>query len=421
MKNQSIRLLVLLGVISISGVMLVQIFWLRKAFDLRENQFNYNVLLALDNVVGALCEYNGTDTPTQKPIEQVAGNYFVVRTNNVIPPAILESLLTTEFQKRVIQSDFEYTIHDCRNQQVVYKSYINMSTPEVEGRVQQATPKFGENEYYFGVFFPYKTASIVNQMGVWIFSSSVLLIVIIFFATAMMIIFRQKRTSEIQRDFVNNMAHEFNTPLSSIGLAVNYFRQQDEMQGIKKSDAYLSIIENENQKLQRQVDEILQLGRYEQQQLTLHLERCNVSEVIDAARQDLLLNFPHHHVKYELSGDTSTHVLADAYHLRNVFYNLLENIVKYCPENLKTKIEIKESGAHALISIADSGSGIPAKYRKRVFNRFFRVPGGDIQQVKGFGIGLFYVKFILKKMQASIRLLKSDETGSTFQLKFKTA
>ena len=419
MNNRSIRLVVLLGTISIVGVLVVQVFWLRKAFDLRENQFNQNVTLALDNIVGALCEYNETDVPTENPVEQIAGNYFVVRTNNVIPPGVLESLLKTEFRKRVIQSDFEYTIHDCRSQQVVYKSYISLDSPEEVRSSIKATPEFDENEYYFGVFFPNKTASIVNQMGVWIFSTSVLLIVIIFFAVALMIIFRQKRMSEIQRDFVNNMAHEFNTPLSSIGLAVNYFRQQGEMQQIKKSDTYLGIIENENQKLQKQVSEILQLGRYEQQQIKLDLQPCEVGQALEEARENLQLNFPGHAIDLTLTGPLSTMVWADPYHLRNVFYNLLENIVKYCPENTRATLNVQPGRGHVLVTLADSGNGIPAKYRKRIFNRFFRVPSGDLQRVKGFGIGLFYVRFILKKMQAHIRLLKSGEDGSTFQLKFK--
>jgi len=421
MKNKYIRLLVLLGAISITGVLVVQVFWLRKAFNLRENQFNYNVTLALDNIVRALCDYNETDVPSENPIEQVAGNYFVVRTNNVIPPEILKSLLKTEFRKRVIKSNFEFTIYDCSNQQVVYKDYVNINSLSKRSGLDKKSPLFKENEYYFGVFFPNKTASIVNQLGVWIFSSSVLLIVVLFFATALMVIFRQKRMSEIQRDFVNNMAHEFNTPISSIGLAVNYFRQQKDMQKINKSKAYLSIIETENLKLKKQVDDILQLGRYEQQSYELDLQDVKLTEIIESAIEETKLNYPDATLSFHVSGKEGQSVLADPHHLRNVFHNLFENVVKYCPDNLKTDITINSDAHHTLISITDYGKGIPAKYHKRIFNRFFRVPAGDIQQVKGFGIGLFYVRFILRKMGGRIELSKSNERGTTFTIRLKSS
>lgn len=418
MKNKYIRLLVLLGTLSITGIVVVQVFWLRKAFDLREKQFNYNVNLALDNTVRALCEYNQTDVPTENPIEQVSNNYFIVRTNNVIPPRTLESLLRVEFQKRVIKSNFEYTIYDCSNQRVVYKDYVNINDlNEVEN--SKETPRFNENEYYFGVFFPNKTASIVNQMGVWIFSSSVLLVVVIFFTFALMVIFRQKRMSEIHRDFVNNMAHEFNTPISSIGLAAGYFRQKKEMKNIDKSDRYLSIIENENLKLKKQVDEILQLGRYEQHTYQLDIQECHVSDIIKDSFEELRLNYPDSEIDYQLTKDGNDIALADPNHLRNIFLNLFENVIKYCPQNQTIKIHISSKKSSLSIHFTDNGPGIPARYQKKIFNRFFRVPVSDTQQIKGFGIGLFYVKFILKKMAGKISLITSDYNGTTFNIQLR--
>lgn len=418
MKNKYIRLLVLLGAISISGIVVVQVFWLRKAFDLREKQFNYNVNLALDNTVRALCDYNETDVPTENPIEQISNNYFIVRTNNLIPPGILESLLKTEFQKRVIQSNFEYTIYDCSNQRVVYKDYININ--EVDNpKIPKKTPKFKENEYYFGVFFPDKTASIVNQMGVWVFSSSVLLVVVIFFAFALMVIFRQKRMSEIHRDFVNNMAHEFNTPISSIGLAAGYFRQQEAMKDIKKSDRYLSIIENENLKLKKQVEEILQLGRYEQNTYQLDIQHCKVSDCIHEAAEELIINYPDSKLSYQLIGQSDETALADPNHLRNVFLNLFENVIKYCPDNQSVLIQISNLKNKVSVDFKDSGPGIPPKHQKKVFKRFYRVPVSDTHQVKGFGIGLFYVRFILRKMKGKIKLVKSDSSGTTFNIQLE--
>ncbi len=421
MKNKYIRLLVILGSISIAGIVLVQIFWLRKAFDLREKQFNYNVTLALDNIVSALCEYNQTDVPTENPIEQVAGNYFVVRTNNVIPPEILQSLLTTEFQKRVIQSDFEFTIYDCSNQQVIYKDYVNLAIDQTEDqKKKKKRPNFKENEFYFDVFFPHKTATLVNQMGIWIFSSSVMLIVVAFFAFALVVIFRQKRMSEIQRDFVNNVAHEFNTPISSIGLAADYFRKQQNIGEISKSDTYLSIIENESNKLKKHVDGILQIGKYEQQDYQLDILPENIRELIEEAYLEVCSNYPNKQLTNTFEGEVGLIAAVDKFHFKSVFYNLFENVVKYCPEPLRADVKIYEADKSSIaIDFADNGKGIPSKYKKRIFNRFFRIPGGDLKNIKGFGMGLFYVKFILKKMGGEIKLISSGTRGTVFNIKLK--
>ena len=225
--------------------------------------------------------------------------------------------------------------------------------------------------------------------------------------------------SEIHRDFVNNMAHEFNTPISSIGLAASYFRQQEAMKNIKKSDRYLSIIENENLKLKKQVDEILQLGRYEQYNYQLDIKKCSISDSIEEAFQELKLNYPTSEISYNLDKETDDTVLADSNHLRNIFHNLFENVIKYCPENHSVNIGITKLKNRISVDFKDFGPGIQLKYQKKIFKRFYRVPMSDIQQTKGFGIGLFYVKFILKKMNGKIALTKSDSNGTTFNIQLE--
>lgn len=422
MKNNQIRWLMILGALSIAGVLIVQIFWLRKAFDLRQSQFNYNVQVALKNVVESLCQFNGSDVPESNPIEQVSSNYFVVRTNDVIPPNSLEYFLKAELQKRTIDSDFEYTIYDCSNQNIVFSEYIDINTSEEQPKEEEIlSPKYKENEYYFGVFFPHKTASIVNQMGIWVFSSSALFIVIIFFTLALFVIFRQKRLSEIQRDFVNNMAHEFKTPISTISLASDYLSKPEASKSPEKLSNYASIIQKENNRLMNQVERVLQIAKPEKATI-LQLQEVDLFGVITEAREHLKLMHQETPIEFEINNSFGTlMVKADKMHLHNAIYNLIDNGVKYCNRNPKITLDILEKSKQITLEISDNGIGIPGKYQKLIFQRFFRVPKGDQHDVKGFGIGLFYVKMILKKMNGSIRLVHSDDSGSKFQLKIPAA
>ncbi len=421
MKNSQIRWLIILGAFSIASILVVQIFWLRKAFDLRQSQFNYNVQLALKNVVESLCQFNGSDVPEVNPIEQVSSNYFIVRTNDVIPPQSLEYFLKAELQKRTINTDFEYTIYDCSNQNIVFSQYIDINSNENKPEQEILSPHYKENEYYFGVFFPHKTASIVNQMGIWIFSTSALLVVIIFFTLALFIIFRQKRLSEIQRDFVNNMAHEFKTPIATIAIASDYLAQPDASGFPDKIMNYAAIIKKENNRLMNHVERVLQIAKPEKANI-LDIQTFDLMEVIFEAKEDVKRMHQDVAIAFEVNNRFGTlMVTGDMMHLQNAIFNLIDNAVKYCRDQPRISIEVLEKNKYVLMNISDNGIGIPSKYQDLIFQRFFRVPTGDQHDVKGFGIGLFYVKMILKRMNGQIKLIKSTEGGSTFQLKIPAA
>ncbi len=200
MKNSTIRLIVILATLSIVGITATQIYWVKRAFDLKEAEFERTVSTALYNVAQQIFEINQTPSPAINPVKQLSTNYFVVMVNSEIKPNLLEFLLRTEFEKRNVIADFEYGVFDCTSECMIYGDYVPLQTAK-DKITRKELPAWASQGYHFGVQFPNREAHIINQLGIWSFSSIVLLLVIVFFAYTLFVILKQKRLSEIQKDF----------------------------------------------------------------------------------------------------------------------------------------------------------------------------------------------------------------------------
>ncbi len=404
-----------MAAISILGIVATQVYWFNKAFDTEEDLFNRDVNTALFNVANQFFEINEAAVPTVNPIKQLSTNYYVVMINNEIDANLLEYLLKTEFEKRSIAFDFEYGIYDCTNDKMVYGNYVSFDQ-EKSHASGSGLPKWENQSYYFGVQFPNKASIITNRMGIWIFSSSVLLLVVIFFSYAMFVILKQRRLSEIQTDFINNMTHEFKTPISTIALSVDVLSDPKITQQPERYLNYTTIIRNENQRLKNQVERVLQMAGMDKDEIALKKEPSNIHEVIHEVvdsisagveqEKDIQLNL------------NAANAMADVdkLHFSNVLFNLLDNAIKYCRRKPEIKIETYNQKQNLIIRIQDNGIGISAEDKKRVFEKFFRVSTGNLHDVKGFGLGLSYVMQIIKAHRGKIELESKEGEGSTFTI-----
>ncbi len=414
MKRNQIRFIVILGSFAIIGIVVIQIYWMQKAWDIKEKQFNQTIFIGLKNVAEKLSIYNQTDLPNENPVNQLSSNYFVVNTNSVIDANVLDHYLHIEFSKLNIDTDYEYAIYDCHNDQMVYGNYVSVGGKERDIKMTTNMPKYSDYIYYFGVRFPSKTNSLTGDMSLWIIFSTILLVSLIFFAYAIFIILRQKRLSELQKDFINNMTHEFKTPISSINISADVISNPEILKDPDRLVKYGSIIKQENSRLNKQVEKVLQIARIEKSGFELKNEPVVLHEIIyEVVKNCKTNNEKGLTIKTHLDENVGA-IIADRLHITNIFHNLIDNAIKYSLGNPKIEISTRLVNKMIVVSVKDKGPGISKEYTKKVFQKFFRVPTGNLHDVKGFGLGLYYVKNICQAHHWKIILESEINKGSTF-------
>lgn len=414
MSRSTLRIVIILAVISILGMTTTQVYWLRKAFDIRENQFNRDVNVALGNVARRIFEINQTPVPATNPVEQVSTNYFVVHANGPVNASVLEFLLVTEFKNRNITAGFEYGIYDCMERCMKGGNYISPKNVKSVSQFPE-TPRLSNDGYYFAVQFPFLEANLLSQMGIWGFSSAVTLVVILFFSYTLFVIFRQRRLSAVQKDFINNMTHEFKTPISTIAISAQVLRDPGIAQDPDRLHNYATIIENENQRLRQQVERVLQVAELDKSDIALKEEQGDLHDVIKDVVNSRRVGLEG---SIALSLTAEFHdIKADRLHLSNVLYNLLDNAIKYCHTVPSVSVHtINPDAEHVELIVSDNGIGIDAKERKRIFDKFYRVSTGNVHNVKGFGLGLSYVKEIVRRHKGRITVESEPGKGSEFHV-----
>jgi two-component system phosphate regulon sensor histidine kinase PhoR len=419
MSRKSIYLVVFLATISLTGIIVTQIFWVDKAFTIQDREFNDRTVIALTSVVERIQVLNKDSSDVDEPVVQETSNYFVAHVNDTLHPYLLESLLKEEFQSSLLKQNFEYVIYDCFNDSIVFGSKVNVDQPDNIVKSEDVTPhkKLNRDGHYFGVYFPEKKGYIMDQMGIWMFSSFIILLVVLFFAYSIMAILKQKRLSEIKTDFINNMTHELKTPISTISISTRALLNVSNMESVEK---YARIIKTENERLQNQVERVLDIATLSPNTLNLDKKHIYIHKLLEEITESLELKLAEVDGKLYFNFQAQSEIVySDKLHLTNIFTNLIDNAIKYCEQSPEIKIHTSQLKNKIIILIEDNGIGIDKKHYSMIFEKFFRVPSGDKHDVKGFGLGLFYVKSVLEALDGSIKLIKSDSAGSTFKIELQ--
>lgn len=418
MKNVNIRLVVILGTVSIFSIILFQAYWVYNTINITDRQFNQRAKIALYAVAEELADFNNTELPYD-PVSQVTSNYFVVNMASKIDAKILEHYLRTVLNKHNIQLDCEYAIYDCETDRMAYGNYLPRS--ESKAPHNRRRSNFEKQEslvYYFGVIFPAKNNYILQNMNIWIVSSVIIIVALAFFSYALFIILRQKKLSEIQKDFIDNMTHEFKTPISSLAIASHVLTEPDIIEDPKRLRRYANIISEQQSRLQNHVDKVLQVASMERRKDQIHKEPVNLHECIKEVVRSFENSQGHNPFILELCA-TPPVISADRLHLTNIIYNLLDNAIKYSSPEPKIRIITQNTDSITRLTIKDNGPGIEAKYLKRIFDKFFRVPTGNIHTVKGFGIGLYYVRRTIEEHGWKIKAGSEPGNGTEITISIK--
>lgn len=415
MKSNHIRIAVILGAVSVAVIIVFQIYWINRSFNLAERQFNQTVSIALYQVAEKMAAFNNRELPNEHPVRQISSNYFIVDINDVIDASILDHYLKSEFEYSNIRIDYEYAIYDCETNRMVFGNYIKPG--ETGEKANEKFQKYDEFTYYFGILFPSKTIYILKSMNIWIISAFVLITVLIFFAYAIYVILRQKRLSEIQKDFINNMTHEFKTPISTISISAKVLGDKEILNNPERLSSYASIIEHQSKRLENHVEKVLQLARIEKGKPDFNMEEVHLHDLIHEVAGYFRISFRESELDLRLDLQAGRdEVIADPGHLSNLIYNLIDNAVKYSEGKPQINIDTENQDDRIRMTVADKGIGIESKYLSKVFDKFFRVPTGNIHKVKGFGLGLNYVKSISHIHHWELKAESEPGQGSRFSV-----
>ena len=349
---------------------------------------------------------------------QLIGPAGVREIENYVSSGLIDTLLTSELAAKGISIEFEFGI---------YNTYRNKIVLEKTGRYHDyllgqgyTFPVFGGTGVspvnYLLVYFPDKSRFIfMNLWGLLAVSAGLLLVIVLSFVYSMFTIIRQKKLSELKNDFINNMTHEFKTPISTVSLACQALSDKDIPQTPDLVGNYINIISDENRRLGLMAEKILQTAILEQGKLNLRFEKINLHTLI----QDVVKNIGIQveirdgSIATELKAD-SPFLKADKVHLSNMIYNLLDNANKYSPRRPTILITTENVENGLIVKVKDNGIGISKANQKKIFDKLYRVPTGDVHNVKGFGLGLSYVKFVVEKHGGTIAVESEINKGSSF-------
>ncbi|MDR6194132.1 HAMP domain-containing sensor histidine kinase [Siphonobacter sp. SORGH_AS_0500] len=334
---------------------------------------------------------------------------------------ILDSLLRHEFVARGIDLPFEYGYRsDDHPHDFVYTSSPGYREDRLlAGYSMQLFPSdlLATDNVLF-VYFPERQSYLAEQIWTTLISSVILILVMGgCFYFAMSTILRQKKLSDMKNDFINNMTHEFKTPVSTISLATQMLEDDAVAASPTMLRRYLGIIRDENQRLGSQVEKVLQAARFDRGEVKMNREKTDMHELIETVVHSLSpqIEARNGNLQTYLRASNPT-IVGDEVHLTNLIFNLLDNAIKYSGEVTDVLVSTDNTTQGLRITIADQGIGMNKEALKHIFEQFYRVPTGNVHDVKGFGLGLSYVKKIVDEHKGTIKVDSTPGKGSTFEI-----
>jgi two-component system phosphate regulon sensor histidine kinase PhoR len=440
MKNRTVNAVAILGIFSIISILTVQFVWIHNTRQLQQEyidiqqredslnlrEFAQQARAALRNV---LTQLNQNEDPNNSygAIKQVSYQHYTVDVSDEIQPFYLETLLKKEFYAQDIQQDFLFGIYDCFLDSIELSGLIRFDKDSIYAKQQEPlkdiTPEslnLTKDGHYFTVFFPnlkldkIEAASSFSPIAYLLI---VVVFVVVFFAFSLGIIIRQKRLSEVKNDFINNMTHELKTPISTISLSSELLLRLEFPQDEEKMRKYASIIYKENKRLEKQVERVLNIAKLDKDKVILNKEEVDLIAVLEEVKENFNFNQAQGGGQIFLDHAEQQALLhADPVHLTNVLFNLVDNAVKYCKLSPEIYMSVQAEREGYRIEIQDNGIGIRKDDQKLIFDKFYRVPTGNIHDVKGFGLGLYYVKLIVDAHHGKIDVRSNPDKGTTFSI-----
>lgn len=328
-------------------------------------------------------------------------------------------MLANNLEMRNINLPFEYAIISGENDTVNRSVSYHLGQPAKIYQTNLFPERFIQTGDRLSLYFPGRQKHIIGQMGLMLAGSlAFTLLIVSAFISTVLIILRQKKISEVKSDFINNMTHEFKTPIATISLATDAIVNPKVLSDAERVRYYTGVIREENRRMNHQVESILKMALLEKKDFGLRLEVQNLHELIGRAIEHVSLQIEKRGGVITFNPEASyPKAQVDEIHFINVMYNLLDNANKYSPETPHIAVSTRDEGVFFVVEVADQGMGMDKETQQHVFEKFYRKSTGNIHNVKGFGLGLSYVKAIVEATGGVVSVKSEPDKGSCFTVK----
>ena len=415
-------LIIILITLSVLGIVFIQMSWIHNSVELRKQQREQDVIHAITQIKQSLYDTYLFNTGRIGFMNEDSKNFYLIDfTVEIIPPEEIHSKIDTALKRYNIRTPYEYSITNIFQTDIIKSKGF---TPEMkEHAIEiQLTLDDPKAQYYevLHLYIKEENNFIISKIG-WYIAGSILFTIIIISAFYLTIrtMFNQKKLSEIKSDFINNMTHELKTPLATISLAIDALTNEKVIHDTEKIKYYSRMIKDENKRMNKQVEKILQSARIEKQDIKLNRQNLNAHEIISKVADNVNLQILDKDGKLFLNLEAENFKIeADDVHFSNVVFNLLDNAIKYSKGDLVIEMSTKNERDMFVLQVKDNGIGMNKETQSRVFEKFYRAHTGNIHNVKGFGLGLSYVKAIVEAHGGKVKVDSILGKGSTFSVYF---
>ncbi len=418
MKKSQITIIILAASISLVGLTITQCSWVWNAINLVQEQHDHRVDMALEEVIDGMVNANDSElNRSENPF--YSEDQPIITFFEVIDTTLLASLLMQYIDYHKLDPDFEYAILKTSNDSIIYSSTEIISKSLKKDCHKACLSCLWKEEFFhLEVYFPSQRKVVLVEMSVWLVFTAIFFLILIFtFMYIINTIIKQKKLSEIKNDFINNMTHEFKTPISTISLASEVLLQTNADASPERIKKYLKIIYDENIRMKGQVDRVLQVARLDRDEFSLTKSEFDLHRLVRNTVQHLCFDQCEEVTTVNYHFDADQFILnADEMHIKNVVTNLVDNAIKYSSNGTSLNIQTNNKQEGIILSIEDDGIGMSKETIKHIFDKFYRIPTGNIHNVKGFGLGLYYVKNMVDAHGGHIEVKSEINKGSRFDI-----
>ena len=416
MRSSTLTRIVFFFTILIALIIVIQLFWLNKLYSYEQKQFTTNVVKVARGILEDMALLTNPEVQLQKLITNPEPNSFLIQVDTIPQQDSLLYYTNAEMEDFDLFTDCKLGVYDNAKARYLYEAYL--PTAASHNPVNSLKPlTYYKRDYSFiHLFFPYRSKYILHEMTFWIVASVLLLLMLVALGASVFYLYRQKFLNEMQNDFIRNITHEFQTPLTTLKLGLDMISKPGILEKPEKMEKYTSLMQAQTYYLHKHIDNLVKVIKTDSIPMTIQKEILNPNDLIKNALEQMQLQVEEKEAIIELQPDKKNSTIrADKNNLYIVLLNLISNAIKY---SRQPHIIISTSTSHKryIISIKDNGIGIDKKFISKLFGKFYRVPAGDVHNTKGLGLGLYFVHKIIEAHGGKIIVNSIVGMGTEFRI-----